>query len=83
MFVAVIGVECVSALNSTSSLDLNYTLIDNGNAYSVSKGSSDLYGNIIIPTEYNNKPVIEIADYAFTINSHSFLKLMCLVNPFS
>jgi len=43
---------------------LSFTLINNGSAYEVSRGSST-ESNIIIPTTYNGLPVTRIAVFAF------------------
>jgi len=41
-----------------------FTLINNGTAYSVSKGT-EISGAVVIPATYNGKPVTEIGDKAF------------------
>ena len=43
----------------------NFTLIDNGTAYSVSAINKSISGDVIIPAEYNGKPVTTIAANGF------------------
>lgn len=44
---------------------LEYTLINNDTAYEVSKGIANTNGKVIIPSSYNDKPVISIANGGF------------------
>jgi hypothetical protein len=44
---------------------LAYELIDDGTAYSVSKGTANTDGKVVIPSSYNGKPVTGIGNGAF------------------
>ena len=70
--VVVIGIAMITCDTGSSgggtdvaTPDLEFTLIDNGTAYSVSKGTiSDT--NVVIPDEYNGLPVKQIAENGFS-----------------
>lgn len=51
--------------DDTNTNSLDYELIDNGNAYRVTGIGTYDSSNLIIPDEYNGKPVTEIRDIAF------------------
>lgn len=53
-----------SANAATETSDLHFTLINNGTEYKVSASNKNLT-SAIIPSEYNNLPVTEIADNGF------------------
>ena len=57
-----------------SKVDLNFTPINNGTEYSVSKGTSDIVGAFTIPSEYNGLSVTNIGAQAF-INCASITKV--------
>lgn len=45
---------------------LSLTLIDNGSAYQVSKGTASCVGIVEVPAQYNGKPITSIANRAFS-----------------
>ena len=44
---------------------LKYTLLSDGSGYEISKGVANMVGRIYIPDNYNDMPVLKIAQYAF------------------
>jgi len=63
--------------NNMGTIGLSYTKINNGTAYSVSKGTSNA-AEIVIPAVYEGLPVVEILDSGFT--SYDSLKSIILPN---
>ena len=55
---------------------LEFTLINNGTAYSVSKGTANA-AMVVIPAVYNGRPVTEIADSGFT----SYTNMTSIIIP--
>ena len=62
--------------SSIATLGLDFTLINNGAAYSVSKGTSNA-SVVVIPQVYNGLPVVEIADSGFS----SYTNLTSIILP--
>jgi hypothetical protein len=48
-----------------ATVGLAYELTDDGTAYSVSKGTANTDGKVVIPSSYNGKPVTGIGEEAF------------------
>jgi hypothetical protein len=57
--------DVFNSQRSSPTEGLAYTLINNGSEYSVSKGSADTTGVVIIPEYWQSKKVTAVADYAF------------------
>ena len=55
----------------TQTTQFKFTLINNGTAYSVSKGT-EINGAVVIPTTYNGKPVMEIGSASDDPNNGAF-----------
>ena len=55
-----------------------YTLLDDGKSYAVSKGTADLTGHLVIPDYFLGLPVTEVAEYGF----HPSGQFDYLVNEF-
>jgi len=65
-----------TAIVTDFTLGLNFTLINNGTAYSVSKGNATA-SFVIIPTVYEGLPVTAITDSGFT----SYTNLISVIMP--
>ena len=54
-----------AADSSVGTMGLTYKLNDDGNSYTVTGCSEVLYGEVVIPDTYNNKPVTVVGKSAF------------------
>jgi len=57
------GTAATTAADNAGTAGLVYTLIDNGKAYSVKKGTGRIEGAVVIPSTYNNLPVTMIDNF--------------------
>ena len=69
--IVLIIINCVTPLqmnivNAATTNDLTFKLNSDGNSYSVVACSSNAKGELVIPKEYDNKPVTSIGERAFS-----------------
>jgi len=62
--------------NNTGTIGLSYTLINNGTAYSVFRGTANA-ANVVIPSVHEGLPVVEISDSGFS----SYTNLQSITIP--